>query len=171
MRALQVALCRPGKGRSARAMHLAIVLFAAIVLLPALSARAQDASQQGVPDMGQNTPIAGHSTRHGTTNPTQIDDENPYRDAIREAQLKAARQKALIDDTNKLLKLAAQLNDEIGGTETNPIDKDQLRKVAQIQKLAHSVEQNMKFSLTLKPSGPDQYPPPQIPDPHQHNPR
>lgn len=171
MRATLIPSSRPWKSRPTRALHFAIVLFAASVLLPALPASAQDASQQGVPDMGQNPPIPGRSSRHGTSTPTPIDDENPYRDAVRDGQLKAARQKALIDDTNKLLQLANELNEELGSAGANPIGKDQLRKVARIQKLAHSVEQNMKFSLTLKPNRPDPYPSPQVSDPRQNLPR
>jgi hypothetical protein len=63
--------------------------------------------------------------------------------------LNAERQKALISDTEKLLKLAQELKNEIGSGKSDSYTPEQLRKLASIEKLAHSVKQ--KMSLTLGP--------------------
>jgi hypothetical protein len=61
--------------------------------------------------------------------------------------LNAERQKALLADTARLLKLAAELNQEIAKSNTGELTADQLRMVAEIEKLAHSVRDKMAMSL------------------------
>ena len=53
------------------------------------------------------------------------------------------RQKEMVTDTNKLLKLAQDLNDEIAAKNAGTLTFDQLRKIAEIEKLAHSVKEKM----------------------------
>jgi len=57
--------------------------------------------------------------------------------------INSARQKALVEDTNKLLALATQLNHEIAASNPGALSADQMRKVAEIEKLAHSVRDKM----------------------------
>ena len=57
--------------------------------------------------------------------------------------VKAARQKALYEDADKLLKLATQLNSEMSDPNAGPIADGQLRTAAKIEKLARQVERNM----------------------------
>ena len=59
----------------------------------------------------------------------------------------AMRQKTMVSDTNKLLKLAHELDDEIGRTKPESLTQDQLRKIAKIEKLAHSVKENMARTI------------------------
>ena len=61
--------------------------------------------------------------------------------------LNAERQKSMIADTNKLLRLTTELNDEVNGAHPKPLDSIQLRKVAQIEKLAHSVREKMSIPV------------------------
>lgn len=61
--------------------------------------------------------------------------------------LNAARQRALVDETDKLLKLARQLNQEIAESESSTLTDAQLRKLNEIGKLAKSVKEKMKFSV------------------------
>ncbi|MGA3100734.1 MAG: hypothetical protein ABSD61_02625 [Terracidiphilus sp.] len=53
------------------------------------------------------------------------------------------RQKDMVSDTDKLLKLAQELNDEIAAKNAGTLTFDQLHKIAEIEKLAHSVKEKM----------------------------
>lgn len=61
--------------------------------------------------------------------------------------LNLERQKQLVADTNKLLKLVKELNEEIASENTGNLSGDQLRKVAEIEKLARSVKERMVEGL------------------------
>jgi hypothetical protein len=65
--------------------------------------------------------------------------------------LNAERQKSMVADTNKLLKLAQELQDEIGHTSPDALTPTQLRKVADIEKLAHSIKEKMSTSVRGAP--------------------
>jgi uncharacterized protein YacL len=60
--------------------------------------------------------------------------------------MNADRHKSLVADTDKLLKLARQLDAEIATNHSNDLTPEELRKVAAIEKLAHSVRQKMALS-------------------------
>jgi hypothetical protein len=74
-------------------------------------------------------------------------------------QLNVAQHKALVSDTDKLLKLVAELNEEIDKTTPASLTPDQLRRVAEIEKLAHSVKDKMRSSLVGAPDFLDAPPP------------
>jgi hypothetical protein len=61
--------------------------------------------------------------------------------------LNADRQKSLVADTNKLLKLARELNSEVGEATAGAPTPAQLRKVAEIEKLARNVKEKMSTSV------------------------
>ena len=61
--------------------------------------------------------------------------------------LNAERQKSLISDTEKLLKLARELNNEVSENDSTSMNDAQLRKVAEIGKLAHNVKEKMSYSV------------------------
>jgi hypothetical protein len=92
-----------------------------------------------------------------------IFDHPGYEDEARhERQLQALnadRQKALVSDTLKLLKLANELNTEVNGGNPDQLTPNQLRKLEQIEKLAHSVKEKMTTSVRGTPPfripGPD----------------
>lgn len=70
------------------------------------------------------------------------------------------RQKSLVADTNKLLKLAKELNAEVNGDQAGKLTQDQLRKVHEIQKLAHKVKNEMSFGPGGgRNMGPSMFPP------------
>jgi hypothetical protein len=54
------------------------------------------------------------------------------------------RQKALKSDTDKLVKLAAELKDYVDKSNANVLSVDVIKKADQIEKLAHSVKEKMK---------------------------
>jgi hypothetical protein len=67
----------------------------------------------------------------------------PVEEAKRLRALNALRQKSLVEDTNKLLKLAAELNAEVSSEHPDELTPEQLHKLAEIEKLAHSVKDKM----------------------------
>jgi hypothetical protein len=73
------------------------------------------------------------------------DTEKPL-DERRLRELNLQRQKEIVSDTAKLLRLARELNDEITDAET-PMTDTQVRKVAEIGKLAKTVKEKMSYSV------------------------
>ena len=61
--------------------------------------------------------------------------------------LNADRQKALVSDAQKLLKLAKELNEEVAQSETGTMTGGQLHKVEEIGKLAKSVKEKMSYGV------------------------
>lgn len=66
--------------------------------------------------------------------------------------LNADRQKSLVSDTNKLLRLVNELNAEIARTNTSSLTQGQLHKLAEIEKLAHNVKEKMSTSVRGTPA-------------------
>lgn len=71
--------------------------------------------------------------------------------------LNADRQKSMVSDANKLLRLVNELNAEIARSNPDLLNSAQLRRVAEIEKLAHSVKDEM--STSVRPAPPFQQPP------------
>jgi hypothetical protein len=91
----------------------------------------------GIEDMGNNDPVEAER---------------------RLRALNEMRQKSIVSDTNKLLKLANELNAEIASTNSETLTPDQLRKFATIEKLARSVKEKMSTPVGGLPAY--QQPPP-----------
>jgi len=66
--------------------------------------------------------------------------------------LNADRQKSMVSDTNKLLRLVNELNAEIARANTGSLTEAQLRKVGEIEKLAHNVKDKMSTSVRGTPA-------------------
>lgn len=62
-------------------------------------------------------------------------------------QLNAAQHKSMVADTDRLLKLITELNAEISSTNPSALTAQQLRKIAEIEKLAHNVKDKMRMSV------------------------
>jgi hypothetical protein len=77
------------------------------------------------------------------TDPAASDNYDPTMMERRLNALNRERQKEMISDTNKLLKLAMELNDEIAANNTGSLTWDQLHKMAEIEKLARNVKEKM----------------------------
>jgi hypothetical protein len=77
-------------------------------------------------------------------------------------QLNAVQHKSLVEDTDKLLKLVTELNSEISRTNTSTLTPEQLRKVAEIEKLAHNVKDKMRTSVRGAPDFEERSPLPPI---------
>jgi len=91
---------------------------------------------QAVGDSG-DLPIGGNN---------QIQNERLLR------TLNADRQKAMVSDANKLLRLANELSAEVGRTNPEEFTPSQLHKLAEIEKLAHSVKDKMSTSVRGTPA-------------------
>jgi hypothetical protein len=84
-------------------------------------------------------------------------------DAARRARaLNDMRQKEIISDTNKLLKLANELDAEIRKADSDSLTPDQLHKLAIIEKLARNVKEHMSTPVANMPA----YRPPPAPMMH-----
>ena len=73
--------------------------------------------------------------------------------------LNIERQKSMVSDANKLLKLASELNAEVSSSNQDSLTLEQLRKVGEIEKLARSVKEKMSTSIQSTPI----YVEPQVP--------
>jgi len=82
----------------------------------------------------------------------QYGQESNSPDKRRIKLLNAERQKALVSDTEKLLKLAKELNDEVAENSSGTMSSGQLHKVEEIGKLARNVKEKMSFSVGGFPS-------------------
>jgi DNA-binding transcriptional regulator YdaS (Cro superfamily) len=99
---------------------------------------------------GMNSRFPG-SPREIPSDPSQVsplyDPTNPGEADKRVRMINAERQKTMVSETNKLVKLAAELNAEIARSNSGELSPAQLRKVAEIEKLAHSVRDKMVMSV------------------------
>lgn len=66
--------------------------------------------------------------------------------------LNVDRQKEMVADTDKLVRLVNELNDEIARTNPQELSPSQLHKVAEIEKLAHSVKEKMSTPVEATPA-------------------
>jgi hypothetical protein len=100
---------------------------------------------------GTNSPYTGSQQRgfpQQETGPlSAADGSNPIESEKRMRLINADRQKSLVADTNRLLALATELRNEIAQSNTGDLTPEQIRKIAEIEKLAHSVKEKMSMSL------------------------
>lgn len=127
--------------------------FAVAVLIGGLLCRAQfgQSGVIGVPGQAGSRAPAGFGA---------APDADPVFAAKRMRALNADRQKSMVSDADKLLKLARQLDTEIASNPTEDLTPEELRKVSEIEKLARSVKAKMAQSFG---GGPQLQPTPIIP--------
>ena len=133
----QARACGPIRAKSLRMRH-ATLAFALMLALPGGTQKLSSLPEpRAVPLAGQRAggPIAE------TGNGDPVEQEKRLR------ALNAERQKSLVADTNKLLKLARELEDEVDHTNPDTLTPAQLRKVGEIEKLAHSIKEKMSTSV------------------------
>lgn len=129
------------------AWRLACATAALVLLAGPLSHRAS--AQIGHAPMQQ--PIGQPGLAQQPMGPPDTYSSNPAMEERRLRELNAERQKSIVADTNRLVKLAAELNGEINGAHPASLTGDQLRKLAEIEKLAHSVREKMSTPLAGYP--------------------
>ena len=66
-------------------------------------------------------------------------------------ELNAKLHKSIVSDTNKLLKMVAELNAEISVSNPASLSPEQLRKVGAIEKLAHNLRNEMRSPIKEAP--------------------
>ena len=92
----------------------------------------------------QNPPPPSFPTQPGTTTgaPEDAAQQRIADEMAKKANL--ARQAALKNDTDKLLKLAEELKVSVDKSSANVLSLDVIRKAEEIEKLAHSVKDKMR---------------------------
>ncbi len=159
MQVTAAEICVPDWSRPLRAIYPVLCMASicmAVVLPQAPYARGQDGASHVV----QDTQFPGTAPRRIPDPGLVIYDNDSARESVRLAQFRAARAKALAKDSDTLVKLATELDAEVGGGGAKRFGDAQLRKVSKIAKLAHNIEENMKLTyIPVRPS------PIVIPDP------
>lgn len=136
---------KPKPRTSSSNRHMAMVGGQALwlVLMLALPAGAQNGPG------GMRTPIQQPPGRHLG----DVTDDNGIGDNVDEEKrlraLNAERQRSMVSDTNKLLRLADELNAEVSKANSESLTRAQLHKVGEIEKLARGVKE--KMSTSVKP--------------------
>jgi hypothetical protein len=135
--------------------HFAAGISFALVLLTAGTVHTQNGSPTSHPPFPQpvNPSVSGLDDRS---------EPDPAEAARRVKLLNVMRQKALVSDTNKLLKLAGEFDAEIHKSESDSLTPDQLHRLATIEKLARSIKEKMSMPVAELPS----YQPPSAPIMH-----
>jgi len=136
---------RPRLPRSAGATR-ATMLMAILLVLP--MGGAQNTPTGHIGGLPQPFGVPGGESPLGDVNNRNPDDPEQAR---RIRMLNAERQKSLVADTVKLLKLANELNATMAKEDAQAPTLDELRKIADIEKLAHNVKEKMKITVIGTP--------------------
>jgi len=156
----------PGHSSFTRGAHCGSCVLAWAALLAALLPALPSGAQSG----GQPYPRPHLAAPQDLDQPfPPVDQDDPAMEQRRLVQLNVARQKSIVNDTNKLQKLVAELNAEVRRSNRNFLTKGQLHKVAEIEKLAHKVKENMSIGVVGASHYLDASPlPPPSPPPYLH---
>jgi len=104
---------------------------------------AQQQQQQGaLPPLSQPTQST-HVPGLGSLDPGP----DPMRESAREALIRQAneeRHKRMLDDANKMVQLSNELKADVEKTQKDELSVEVLKKAAEVEKLAHDVQQRMK---------------------------
>jgi hypothetical protein len=117
-------------------------LFLLFLFLTFCSSVAKPAGQQTMPNpmtQPSRTPFDGFGSN------------DPVLAARQMRALNTERQKSLVSDTEKLLKIAQELNSEIETSNQQELTQVELRKIADIERLARNVKQKMSISFVGGP--------------------
>jgi hypothetical protein len=123
------------------AVLLALVCGLLCALVCALPGRSQSSGSYG----GQGQGMGG-THPHPDLGSLSPDNPDPAMVERRIRALNIQRQKQIVADTDKLLKLARELNEEVAKANTGTLTLDELHKIAEIEKLARNVRQRMTES-------------------------
>jgi hypothetical protein len=124
-------------GPNAAGRAIRPLLLACLMLIPAAGARCPAQNRNPFPpEFGQ--PSDGQ-------NGGPLDTEKVLK------ALNAERQKSMVSDTNKLLRLTKELNTEIAASNPGEFTPEQLHMMAEIEKLAHSIKEKMATSVRGTP--------------------
>jgi len=133
-------------------LEVALGLIAVLALMAGQPARCQSGAGSS---NGQSSPRGPYTAHQDPA--SNFDDMEPMVMERRLTALNVERQKQMVSDANKLLKLARELNDEVAAANADSFTPDQLHKIAEIEKLARSVRERMASAVgapqpTLQPA-------------------
>lgn len=130
----------------ARRYACAAVVALGVILLLSVPSSGQTSSSGQVTNLGQLTRRTPASSRD--LDPSQMGmTGRPIFYEKRLQMLNAAQHQSMVADTDKLLKLVTDLNSQINSSNSSSLTPEQLRMVADIEKLAHSVRDKMRMSV------------------------
>jgi hypothetical protein len=112
-----------------------------LALLCGLTGRTQSSGSNGGQGQGQGN-MRPYSPRSDLSS-VAFDDADPVMVARRTLALNIQRQKQMVSDTDKLLKLAKELNAEVAAQNSGTLTTDEMHKIAEIEKLARNVRERM----------------------------
>lgn len=103
----------------------------------------------GIPNMAMQAPpsFPPFSGPHVRGIPDEQDREDPFENEKRLRAMNADRQRSMVSDAGKLLRIAADLNAQVAAADSPSLTAAQLRQLAEIEKLAHSVKEKMSTSV------------------------
>jgi hypothetical protein len=162
------AASRPDSRRNRRFVFFycgGLALVAALSLGCVAQAQTPMPPGQGNGNSGMQGIDGAGSGRGGFSRPnlgTLANDTDDYDPMMAERRLRALnieRQKQMVSDAAKLLKLAQELNSEVAAANTGEFSFDQLRKIAEIEKLARNVRERMAAAVG---EAPNVMPPPNL---------
>ena len=133
---------------SARRYAFAAVLMLGAVMLFSLLSRGQSSGNQtsnGSP-LPRRIPQQSRQIEQQQLD-TMATTATPVFYEKRLQMLNAAQHQSMVADTDRLLKLVAELNSQVSSSNSNALTPEQLRMVADIEKLAHSVKDKMRMSV------------------------
>ena len=91
--------------------------------------------------------LSGQSSSHQQGPFPESGDSGPIDVEKQMRRLNDDRHKTIVSDTNKLVKLTQELDAEIAANSSDTLTPEELRKLATIEKLAHSVKAKMVLSF------------------------
>ena len=98
-------------------------------------------------DATETTGSRGQAAPRQRVGISDVPDGNASSAERRVRALNADRHKSMVSDTEKLVKLARQLDAEIASNSADELTPEELHKLATIEKLAHSVKTKMAESF------------------------
>jgi len=131
------------RGGPIRRAALAVAWAACIAALSGLTVEAQNLPAGGLAVHGVPQPLTQPSSERADDRPSA-----PIADGKLLQALNEDRHKKIVSDTDKLLRLANELNLEIARSDADSLSPGQLHEVAEIEKLAHQVKEKMRMSGT-----------------------
>jgi len=131
LRSQRPATARPRPGAVCWALCLAFLL--------ALPGGAQSTTPRGPFKQPIGQPVGA------SLNDTRDDGSAQKQERLR--TLNRLREKSVVANTKKLLKLAAELNAEVENSGHDSLSAQQLRKLAEIEKLARDIKELMRLAI------------------------
>jgi hypothetical protein len=122
-----------------------LVLNSAAVARVVLAVALVGWAQYGPTGGGVTAQSLGNSRGQGSLG--GVMETDPLFAAKRFRALNMDRQKSIVSDTAKLVKLAHQLDSELASNSTGETTTEELHKIAEIEKLAHDVKAKMAQSF------------------------